>query len=53
MYWSLGNCAFAVKVIVGLGFIRKLNLTESDTGFKIKKVLPPALESDVRGDFLT
>ena len=26
-YWSLGNCALAVKIIVGL--IRKLNLTES------------------------
>ena len=25
-YWSLGNCALAVKIIVGL--IRKLNLTE-------------------------
>ncbi len=49
VYWSLGNCAFAVKSIVG--FIRKLNLSE--TGFKIKKVLPPSLESDVRGDFLT
>ena len=27
VYWSLGNCALAVKIIVGL--IRKLNLTES------------------------
>ena len=27
MYWSLGNCALDVKIIVGL--IRKLNLTES------------------------
>jgi hypothetical protein len=26
-YWSLGNCALAVKIIVGL--IRKLNVTES------------------------
>jgi hypothetical protein len=26
-YWSLGNCALAVKIIVGL--IRNLNLTES------------------------
>ncbi len=27
VYWSLGNCALDVKIIVGL--IRKLNLTES------------------------
>ena len=26
-YWSLGNCAVSVKIIVGL--IRKLNLTEN------------------------